>query len=560
MAVSKGLPNGGSKSKSGTATPAVATEQQAQSTLPPVVGINFGNSYASIAVFTKEGVAESIANEDGERQIACAISFHGEELYIGNQAKHQLVKNAKNTIVGFRNLLGKKFSEIQPTANPTSSPVIQHPTEPDEPAYRVTVLQPSPAPLPASTPASHLATPLGSVAPTPRSEPISVERTLTPQEVTSIFLRSLIQSAEDFLGKKIEGAVLTVPESFTPKQHDALLKAAADAGLNVLQLLDDAVVDAGASSLSLTLLSIRHGLAYVLASSHSEKIQPGNQIDNALLKHFATEFTKKTKVPSAPSPSLLPHKMHPSSTPSALSLLPLEVQHAASNRSKKEWTSTPRLIGSDSICSLDQLHSHLKRHRALLEQAQLDAHDIDELSRLREDVESPFARGTVIGGGVGELKNAFTRETKANEVKATSKTLGLLFPSSDPTAGDGLGGLFIPAVAKETLSPHAASSPRRSDRRNRVEKVKPPPFPAGRRRRRREEEELEIKHRTLTKSSVLGSLVVDANLGIKATGKLANEELRGTWSTRVQATVVVGIDGDVEVSIVEGVVRARKLL
>ncbi len=66
------------------------------SSIPPVVGINFGNSYASIAVFTKvgllffrdgeltslgqEGLAESIANEDGERQIACAIAFQGEEM------------------------------------------------------------------------------------------------------------------------------------------------------------------------------------------------------------------------------------------------------------------------------------------------------------------------------------------------------------------------------------------------------------------------------------------------------------------------------------------------
>ncbi|KAJ2935835.1 hypothetical protein H1R20_g1259, partial [Candolleomyces eurysporus] len=46
----------------------------------PVVGINFGNSYASIAVLAKEGQAECIANEDGERQIACAISFSGEEM------------------------------------------------------------------------------------------------------------------------------------------------------------------------------------------------------------------------------------------------------------------------------------------------------------------------------------------------------------------------------------------------------------------------------------------------------------------------------------------------
>ena len=73
--------------------------------LQTVIGINFGNSFASIAVLTKvcslslffsslganmerrligglyeqEGLAECIANEDGERQIACAISFHGEE-------------------------------------------------------------------------------------------------------------------------------------------------------------------------------------------------------------------------------------------------------------------------------------------------------------------------------------------------------------------------------------------------------------------------------------------------------------------------------------------------
>ena len=74
----------------------------------------------------QEGNADCIANEDGERQIACAVSFHGEETvslrnsalcyfaselfskYIGNQAKPQLVKNAQNTITGFRNLLGKK--------------------------------------------------------------------------------------------------------------------------------------------------------------------------------------------------------------------------------------------------------------------------------------------------------------------------------------------------------------------------------------------------------------------------------------------------------------------
>ncbi len=64
--------------------------------VPPVVGINFGNSYASIAVLNKASCASSlafgvadaqqdhvpdcIANEDGERQIATALSFHGEQM------------------------------------------------------------------------------------------------------------------------------------------------------------------------------------------------------------------------------------------------------------------------------------------------------------------------------------------------------------------------------------------------------------------------------------------------------------------------------------------------
>lgn len=82
----KNLPNGTAE-----------TPTQLLNSFAPVVGINFGNSFASIAVLTKvkkttwvfdsmanldlqEGLAECIANEDGERQIACAVAFQGEEL------------------------------------------------------------------------------------------------------------------------------------------------------------------------------------------------------------------------------------------------------------------------------------------------------------------------------------------------------------------------------------------------------------------------------------------------------------------------------------------------
>ena len=56
-------------------------------------------------------------------------------------------------------------------------------------------------------------------------------------EVGTIFIKSLIQSAQDFLGKKFQGAVITVPATFTDAQHTALEEAATDAGVKVLQLL-----------------------------------------------------------------------------------------------------------------------------------------------------------------------------------------------------------------------------------------------------------------------------------------------------------------------------------
>lgn len=57
----------------------------------------------------QEGLPDVIADEDGARQIANAVSFAGEEEYIGIPGKRQLVKNNANTILRFRDLLGKRY-------------------------------------------------------------------------------------------------------------------------------------------------------------------------------------------------------------------------------------------------------------------------------------------------------------------------------------------------------------------------------------------------------------------------------------------------------------------
>ncbi|KAF5356430.1 hypothetical protein D9758_009501 [Tetrapyrgos nigripes] len=612
------------------------------SNIPAVVGINFGNSFASIAVFTKEGLAECIANEDGERQIACAVSFFGEEMYIGNQAKNQLVKNSKNTIVGFRNLLGKKFSEIPQSQSTSSAPVIQHPDIPDEPAYKVEILQPAPSPLPKT--ASN--TPAASSAPTPRSEPIPGERILSVSEVTTIFLKSLIQSAQDFLGKTVQGAVITIPSTFTDAQKDALEKAALDAGVKVYQLLEEPaaaasttttdiwspnlstdrtqlVVDIGASSLHLSLLSLRQGLAHILASHSSENSSvAGNAIDSKLITFFANEFTKKTKTPlTVGSPNGAPSV----ADARAEAKLRLAVEHTKRTLSASPGAATCSVeslkdgmdfTGSINRMRFDMLIRPIYQSIAdaiteLLSSAGVDAHQVDEIvyvggttclpgldehlcltGGFNENIDTPFSMGTVVGGGVGdpttvlargcalqaalieslsadeasaELRKAFERNTDLTEVTVTSKTLGLIFPDE---SGNELGGTWVPVVLKETALPARRSvtfDVELSDESKRfafelwevsegirIEKVKPPKVELsddeGADEEEEEEEEVEVKHKTVTKETLLGAAEGKALLGIKAKGP---SKETGKWTSTMEATFVVTATGALNVSVKE---------
>ncbi|KAG5353926.1 hypothetical protein C0989_000170 [Termitomyces sp. Mn162] len=609
-----------------------------RSSLPAVVGINFGNSYSSIAVFTKEGVAECIANEDGERQIASAISFSGEEIYIGNQATHQLVKNAKNTIVGFRNLLGKKFSEIPQSEAKKSAPIIQHPEIPDEPAYKVEVLQPAPAPLPQtrSTPASNLATPAASHTATPRSEPIPAERILTVSEVTTMFITSLLKSAEDFLGKKVEEAVITVPTAFSEVQKDALEKAATAAGVHVLQLLDEAaaaavtttsdiwaielpsdrtqlIVDLGSSSLSLTLLSIRAGLAFVLASSYTTEIG-ADHIDDKLVKFFAADFTKKTKIHLSVCPS------NGTADERAEARFRIAIEHTKRTISASPGAATCSVEslkdGMDYTGSINRMRFDLvvrsvytavaSAVSALLESAQVDPHHVDEIVYVggstclpglddtlqttvgfRDDIETPFSRGIVVGGGVGdpttvlargcavqgallaaipndeqhnELRAAYERGSKSNQVQATSRTVGVLLPNGEDTE---LGGVWIPIVHKETALParrvvrfdvQLAENEKKLAfevwevaESIRVEKVAPPAVDADE-EDEEEPEELEVKHRVVKKKTFLGAIQAEAILGIQTKGKSKDA---GKWFTTVEVQFVIDVSGALSVDVKE---------
>ncbi|KAJ1676101.1 Hsp70 protein that interacts with Zuo1p, partial [Spiromyces aspiralis] len=72
------------------------------------IGLSLGNHNSVISILNQNGDPEVIANEDGEHKTPTYIGYSVDEEYSGSQAKQYAVRNPKSTLVGFRDLLGRR--------------------------------------------------------------------------------------------------------------------------------------------------------------------------------------------------------------------------------------------------------------------------------------------------------------------------------------------------------------------------------------------------------------------------------------------------------------------
>ncbi|CAG8551502.1 2631_t:CDS:2 [Cetraspora pellucida] len=252
-----------------------------------IIGLRIGQSYSSIAIINKDGRADCIANEDGERQIPTLVAFAGEEELAGTQAKTQLLSNSKNTVSQFRNFIGKSFVECNSSIIKGTAKLVD---KDGVPAYSV--------------------------------EFKNKELIFTVQEITVKYITSLRESAENFLGHPVAGTVLAIPTYFTESQRLALKDATEKAGLRVLQLINEPtaaalayesdqksvesnsvlqndkivlILDLGSDSLDVTIMSIRSGMFTILGTTHDPDVG-GASFDDLLVNHFTNEFKRKTQI------------------------------------------------------------------------------------------------------------------------------------------------------------------------------------------------------------------------------------------------------------------------
>merc|ERR1739844_412791 len=247
--------------------------------LGTVIGIDLGTTYSCVGVF-KNGRVEIIANDQGNRITPSYVAFTAEgERLIGDAAKNQLTTNPENTVFDAKRLIGREWTDS----------AVQH----DIKYFPFKVIEKT------SKPHIVLDTPGG-------------EKVFAAEEISSMVLTKMKETAEAYLGKPVTHAVVTVPAYFNDAQRQATKDAGVIAGLTVMRIINEPtaaaiaygmdkkegeknvlVFDLGGGTFDVSLLTIDNGVFEVVATNGDTHLG-GEDFDQRVMEHFVKLFKKKT--------------------------------------------------------------------------------------------------------------------------------------------------------------------------------------------------------------------------------------------------------------------------
>ena len=246
------------------------------------IGIDLGTTYSCVGVF-QHGKVEIIANDQGNRTTPSYVAFTDTERLIGDAAKNQVAMNPTNTVFDAKRLIGRKFNDdtVQKDMKHWSFKVVNDNSKPKigvEHKYE--------------------------------------QKTFTPEEISSMVLTKMKETAESYLGSQVKDAVITVPAYFNDSQRQATKDAGVIAGLNVLRIINEPtaaaiaygldkkkgsqgennvlIFDLGGGTFDVSILSIDDGIFEVKATAGDTHLG-GEDFDNRLVDHFVKEFQRKHK-------------------------------------------------------------------------------------------------------------------------------------------------------------------------------------------------------------------------------------------------------------------------
>jgi molecular chaperone DnaK len=236
-----------------------------------IIGIDLGTTNSVVAVM-EGNEPKVIVNAEGSRITPSVVGFakNGERL-VGQVAKRQAVTNPENTVFSIKRFMGRKFNEVNEEMKMVP--------------YKVTQASNSDA-------------------------RVEVQGKLySPPEISAMILQKLKQAAEDYLGEKVDRAVITVPAYFNDTQRQATKDAGEIAGLKVERLVNEptaaalaygldkkkdeviAVYDFGGGTFDISILDVGDGVVQV-KSTNGDTHLGGDNIDQRLIDWIIDEFRK----------------------------------------------------------------------------------------------------------------------------------------------------------------------------------------------------------------------------------------------------------------------------
>ncbi|TMS39814.1 hypothetical protein L596_006287 [Steinernema carpocapsae] len=245
------------------------------------IGIDLGTTYSCVGVFM-HGKVEIIANDQGNRTTPSYVAFTDTERLIGDAAKNQVAMNPHNTVFDAKRLIGRKFDDPAVQSDMKHWPFKVISAEGSKPKVQVDY----------------------------KGE----AKTFTPEEVSSMVLVKMKETAEAFLGTSCKDAVITVPAYFNDSQRQATKDAGAIAGLNVLRIINEPtaaaiaygldkkghgernvlIFDLGGGTFDVSILTIEDGI-FEVKSTAGDTHLGGEDFDNRMVNHFVAEFKRKHK-------------------------------------------------------------------------------------------------------------------------------------------------------------------------------------------------------------------------------------------------------------------------
>ncbi|XP_078047871.1 heat shock protein 70Cb isoform X2 [Augochlora pura] len=258
-----------------------------------VIGIDFGNESCYVAVARAGGI-ETIANDYSLRNTPSYVAFSGKNRILGVAAMNQMVTNMKNTVYGFKRLLGREYND----------PQVQH------------ELKMLPFKATQQTD-GHIGI---------HVQYLDEEHVFTPEQIAAMLFTKLKDISETALQTVINDCVISVPSYYTQSERMALLDAARIAGLNVLRLFNETTatalcygiykqdlpaveapprnvvfVDCGYASLQVCICAFHKGKLQMLSSAADSQLG-GRDIDIILAEHFCKDFQSRYNIDAHTNP------------------------------------------------------------------------------------------------------------------------------------------------------------------------------------------------------------------------------------------------------------------